>query len=170
MELAGGSAVAAGAVALKPLLAVAARVAASALVARLVGAGEQLLLAHATIPALGADALVAALRCLVHAGATVLAGIHNTVARVNFRLAIVAAVSRCTLARIQALASVEAGAAIHAGTMVRAVVQILIAEQTAPALVAYAVPGLVACAMHAARIRSALIAQRSSPALLTAAK
>lgn len=53
--------------------------------------------------------------------------------------------------------------------MVGAVVQILIAEQTAPAVVAYAFPWLVAGAVHAARIRRTLIAQRSLPALLTAA-
>lgn len=80
VEFAGGTAVSGGALALKPLLAVAARVAASALVARFVGARQQLLLAHASVPALGAYALVASWRILIYAGAAILARIHIGIA------------------------------------------------------------------------------------------
>lgn len=80
VEFAGGTAVSGGALALKPLLAVAARVAASALVARFVGARQQLLLAHASVPALGAYALVASWRILIHTGAAILARIYIGIA------------------------------------------------------------------------------------------
>lgn len=53
--------------------------------------------------------------------------------------------------------------------MIGAVVKILIAEQTTPAIVADAFPWLVAGAVHAARIRCTLIAQWSLPTLLAAA-
>lgn len=80
VQFAGKAAVAGGTIALKPLLAVAARVAASALMARLVGARQQLLLAHASVPALGAYAFVATRRCLVHTGAAILARINIGIA------------------------------------------------------------------------------------------
>lgn len=80
VEFAGGTAVSGWALALKPLLAVAARVAASSLVARFVGARQQFLLAHASIPALGAYALVASCRFLIHTGAAILARIHIGIA------------------------------------------------------------------------------------------
>lgn len=84
-------------------------------------------------------------------------------------MTIVATEAWCTHTGVESLAGVEAGAAILAGAMVGAVVKILIAEQTSPALVADAVPWLVAGAVHAARIKCTLIAQRSLPAILTAA-
>lgn len=84
-------------------------------------------------------------------------------------MTIVATEAWCTHAGVESLTGVEAGAAVLAGAMVGAVVKILIAEQTSPALVADAVPWLVAGAVHAARIKCTLIAQRSLPAILTAA-
>lgn len=80
MQFAGETTVSRGAVALKPLLAVAARIAASALVAWLVGARQQLLLAHASVPALGTHTLISTRCCLIHTGATVLAGINISIA------------------------------------------------------------------------------------------
>lgn len=48
--------------------------------------------------------------------------------------------------------------------MVGAVVQVLVAEQTAPALVALALPWLLAGSVDTARIRLALRTKRASPA------
>lgn len=72
--------------------------------------------------------------------------------------------SRLALTRVRALARVEAGAAVLAGFVVRAVVQILVAEETAPAFVALALPGFLAGAVHAARIGFAFCAEGALPA------
>lgn len=53
--------------------------------------------------------------------------------------------------------------------MIRAIVEILVAEQPAPALVALAFPGLLAATVEAARIPDALIAQRALPAAVASA-
>ena len=69
-----------------------------------------------------------------------------------------------TVARVRALARVEARAAVLARLVVGAVVEVLVAEQAAPALVAVALPRLLARAVQAARIADALVAQLALPA------
>ncbi len=61
------------------------------------------------------------------------------------------------------MASVEAGAAVLAGLVIGAVVEIVIAKQTAPTIVAVALPRLLAGAVHTAWIADALVAQLSLP-------
>ena len=61
------------------------------------------------------------------------------------------------------MASVEAGAAVLAGLVIGAVVEILIAKQTAPTLVAVALPRLLAGAVQTTWIADALVAQLSLP-------
>jgi hypothetical protein len=68
-----------------------------------------------------------------------------------------------TGAEVGTLASVEAGAAVLAGLVIGAVVEILIAKQTAPTHVAVALPRLLARAVHTAWIADALVAQLSLP-------
>ena len=50
--------------------------------------------------------------------------------------------------------------------MVGAVVEVLVAEEASPALVAVALVRLVARAVHAARVADALVAEPASPTLL----
>ena len=50
--------------------------------------------------------------------------------------------------------------------MVGAVVEVLVAEEAAPALVAVALVRLLAGAVHAARVADALVAEPARPALL----
>ena len=50
--------------------------------------------------------------------------------------------------------------------MVGAVVEVLVAEESSPALVAVALVRLVAGAVHAARVADALVAEPAGPALL----
>ena len=50
--------------------------------------------------------------------------------------------------------------------MVGAVVEVLVAEESSPALVAVALVRLVAGAVHAARVADALVAEPPGPALL----
>lgn len=63
---------------------------------------------------------------------------------VNLTLAVSAREARGTVACVRALARVEARAVVPAGPVVGAVVEILVAEEPAPALVAQAVPRLLA--------------------------
>lgn len=63
---------------------------------------------------------------------------------VNLTLAVSASEARGTVARVRALARVEARAVVPAGPVVGAVVEVLVAEEPAPALVAQAVPRLLA--------------------------
>lgn len=66
----------------------------------------------------------------------------------------------------ETLAGVEAGAAVAAGPVVGAVVEVQVAEETAPALVAQTLPRLVAGAVVAARVLQTLVAPRPRPSLL----
>lgn len=72
--------------------------------------------------------------------------------------------------RVRALARVETGAAVSARLMVGAVVEVLVAEQPAPAFVAQTVPRLLAGTVSAVRIRFAFVAQSTLPATVTSAK
>lgn len=69
-------------------------------------------------------------------------------------------------ARVATLPRVEASAPVAAGLVVRAEVQILVAEQSAPSLVAHAIPRFRAAAVDAPRVPLALIAERSFPSRL----
>ena len=66
-------------------------------------------------------------------------------------------------ASVRSLAGVEASAAVLARLVVGAVVEVLVAEQAAPALVAVALPRLLAGTVIAARVPDALVAQLSLP-------
>ena len=62
------------------------------------------------------------------------------------------------------MAGVEAGGSVAAGLVVGAVVQVLVAEEAAPSIVAVALPGVLARSVFASRISDALIAEWSGPA------
>lgn len=68
---------------------------------------------------------------------------------------------------VTSLSCIVTGAAVFAWPVIGAIVQILIAEQSAPALLAYAVPWFGACSVHAARMSLALVAQLAHPARMT---
>lgn len=113
----------------------------------------------------GATATARRVRVLVlvvRAGAAVQAGLLLAVR--DLHLAIGAREAGLALARVRALARIKADAAVLAWLVIGAVVQVLVAEQAAPALVTDALPRLLARAVHAARIRFAFVAQRPLPA------
>ena len=84
-----------------------------------------------------------------------------------FHITVGAGVAEGAATRVRALAGVEAGAAVTARPMVGAAVEILVAEQSAPAFVAQTVPRLVAPSVRAARIAFALVARFTGPAAVT---
>ena len=98
---------------------------------------------------------------LTRASSTVETG--NDGAIVLDQFAVCSRVLGRTGARVRSLASVEASAAILARLVVGAVVQVLVAKETAPAFVAVALPRLLARAVQTARITDALVAQLSLP-------
>ena len=103
------------------------------------------------------------------ARSTVETGIRVTVQK---RLLAVGAVEAWRArAGVQTLAvkGVKAGAAVQAGLVIRAIVEVLVAEQTAPAFVAEALPGLLTATVKAAWISHALVAVRSFPAVVASA-
>lgn len=53
--------------------------------------------------------------------------------------------------------------------MIRAIVEVLVAEQTAPAFVTEALPGLLTATVKAAWISHALVAVRSFPTVVASA-
>lgn len=140
------------------------RLAHAAVSARLVAAREATRLAPRTIEALrtGARQLAALVR---HAGTTVQARQHG--ARVQRLFAVRPGVLGRAHARVAALASVVARAAVVTRLVVGAVVEVLVAEQAAPALLADAVPGPRARAAHTARVPLAPVAQLAHPARMT---
>lgn len=85
------------------------------------------------------------------------------------RLAVSAREAWRARAGVRSLAGVEAGAAVHARLVIRAVVEVLVAEQAAPALVAQALPGLLAATVKTARVSHALVAVRSFPTVVASA-
>lgn len=84
-------------------------------------------------------------------------------------ITVYAGVAGRAAARVRALARVETGAAVSARLMVGAVVQVLVAEQPAPAFVAQTVPRLLAGTVSAVRIRFAFVAQSTFPTAVTSA-
>lgn len=144
-----------------------ARLAHAAVPAGPVGAGEAAgLAARALVPGGAGARQVAAL--VGHARAAVEAGPHG--ARVLRLVAVGAGVLVGADARVGALAGVVAGAPVAAGPVVGAVVEVLVAEQPAPALLADAVPGPAAGAVHAARVPLALVAQLAHPPRVAAGR
>lgn len=67
------------------------------------------------------------------------------------------------------MAGVKAGAAVHARLMIRAIVEILIAEQSTPAFVARALPRFLAATVEATWVSNALITQWPLPTVVTSA-
>ena len=86
------------------------------------------------------------------------------------RLAVRAGEARRTRAGVRALAGVEAGAAVVAGLVIGTVVEILVAEEAAPAFVAEALPGLLTASMKTPRIPHTLIAVGTFPSVVTSEK
>lgn len=141
-----------------------ARLADAAVPAGLVGAGEAArLAARPLVPLRARTRQLAAL--VGHARAAVEARPHG--ARVHRLLAVGPRILARTNARVAPLAGVVAHAAVPARPVIGAVVEILVAEQAAPALLADAVPRPRARAVHAARMPLALIAQLAHPARMT---
>lgn len=91
-------------------------------------------------------------------------------ARVKRFLAVRAGVVGRTDASVTPLPGVVAGAIVETGFMVRAIVEVLVAEEPSPALFADAVPGARAGSVHAARVSLALVAQLAHPAGVAAEK
>ena len=75
-------------------------------------------------------------------------------------LAVGAGVAWRAAAGVGALAGVPAGSAVPAGPVVGAVVEVLVAEEAAPALLAEALVRLLARAVDAARVQDAAVAKR----------
>lgn len=84
--------------------------------------------------------------------------------------AVCSGVTRRAAARVGALAGVSAGGAVLARPVVGAVVEILVAEEPAPAFIAEAVVGLLAGSVHTARIPDALVAEGARPTGLASEK
>ena len=74
-------------------------------------------------------------------------------------LAVGAGVTRRAGARVRALSGVPAGRSVAARAVVGAVVEVLVAEESSPALLAEALVRLLAGAVHAARVEDAAVAQ-----------
>uniref|UniRef100_A0A8D8Y3F2 Uncharacterized protein n=1 Tax=Cacopsylla melanoneura TaxID=428564 RepID=A0A8D8Y3F2_9HEMI len=75
--------------------------------------------------------------------------------------------SRRTSASVRPLACVETGSAILTRLVIGAVVQILVAEQTAPAFITQALPGFMARAVQTAWVTLALITELAFPTTAT---
>lgn len=91
-------------------------------------------------------------------------------ASVDSLFAVRARESGGTGASVRALAGVEARAVVLTRPMVGAEVQVLVAEQSTPALVAEALPLLLTRAVHAAGIALAFAAEPADPTWMTSAK
>lgn len=156
LDLASRSAVSGRTIALEPLKSVFAR----PMQAGLLRTRYRFLLTVSSDPTVGTIAPVTSL-LLVVTHSVVEAWRGRAIA--DDRFALGAGKARRTLARVRALARVEAGSTVLARFVVGAKVQVLVAEQTAPAFVAQALPRLLAGSVHAARVRFALVAQLSLP-------
>lgn len=117
----------------------------------------------------GQDGVVAGVARLVGmASATVEAGLAVAVQERD--LTVSTSETGCAGTGVAALAGIEASAAVVAGLVVRAEIEVLVAEQATPALVAEALPGFLAAAMKTARVTDARVAEGTGPATLTPAK
>lgn len=124
-----------------------------------VGTGHRTDLTVLPVEALGACAGVVILQII--AAASVLAGVAVTL--VGFDLTIVPTEARPACTGVAALACVGAGSIVRAGLVVGAVVEVLVAEQSSPALFTVALPRLATGAMQAARIADTLVTEGSLP-------
>jgi len=105
------------------------------------------------MPVLGTFTSVASSSILTRA--SVETGLVGAV--VDLALAVRAREARRTVAGVGALAGVEARASVLTRLVVGAVVEILVAEQSTPALVTQAVPGLLAAAVQAPGVPLTLV-------------
>lgn len=71
---------------------------------------------------------------------------------------------------VAAWSTIVTSSSLKAWFVIRAVVEVLVAEQSAPALLADTVPGSRAGPVHAARVPLALVAQLALPARVAAVK
>lgn len=99
--------------------------------------------------------------CTHGAAAAILA--RATVALADLDFTVVAGVSRLAGTGVAALACVGASSVVHAGLVVGAKVQVLVAEEAAPAFLAVALKRLVAGAVQAPRVALALITEGALP-------
>jgi hypothetical protein len=88
---------------------------------------------------------------------------------IQFSLAVGACKPRGTSACVRALPGVEACPAMPAWLMIRAVVEVLVAEEAAPSLIAEAVPALLAGPVQAPRIPLALVTKAPFPSAVAPA-
>lgn len=133
----------------------------SAVLAGLIDAGLCGIFAERAVKSARTDArMVGGIR-VSRAGAAVRARRFQTV--VDQVLAFQAGKSFRTFAGITTLSGVEACAPVAAGFVIRAEVEVLIAKQAAPSLVAHTIPRFHATAVNASGIPLALIAERPFP-------
>lgn len=123
-------------------------------------AGHGTNLAVLAIEALRAGALVVVFQII--AAAAIFARVAVTFVDLDFTD--VAGEAGLAAAGVAALARVAAGRAVHAGPVVGAVVEVLVAEEAAPAFLAVALPWLTASAVRAAGVADALVAHSALPA------
>lgn len=83
---------------------------------------------------------------------------------VGLQLAVGAAKAWSACAGVAALTCVSAGCPVGTGLVIGAVVEVLVAEETPPALLAVALPRLVACSVKATWVADTLIAGGALPA------
>lgn len=121
-----------------------------------------------TIIVVGDDLILIIVNIYLVAGGTVEATEEGARGggRAQVGFAPLASVALRAAAGEETLAGVEAGAAVAAGPVVGAVVEVQVAEQTAPALVAQTLPRLAAGAVVAARVLQTLVAPSAAPSLL----
>lgn len=99
------------------------------------------------------------------AAASVFAGV--AVALIRLQLAVGAAKARPAGTGVAALAGVRARGPVGTRLVVGAVVEVLVTEETAPALLAVTLPRLTACPVEAAWVTHALCAGGALPAHAT---
>lgn len=131
-----------------------------------VSAGQTGRLAMRAHPMPGAFAAVSA---QAEIGATPAVHARFVGATVYFGFAIRPGESGRAGAGVRALSGVETGTAVLAGLVIGTVVEVLVAEETAPSFVAQAVPRLLATSVETTGITFAFRAEPSLPAAVTPA-
>jgi hypothetical protein len=165
LQLAVATAIAGRALALEALTSIATT---AAVLTRLACTCDSLRLAVPSNPTVAALTCVAVAREVVDACAVVRAWIHRAV--FDFNLAVGADEAGWTLARVRALTGVGAGSAVVAWLVMGAEVEVLIAEQAAPALVAFALPLGGAGSVHTSWIHFTLVTVWSSVSALASVR
>lgn len=139
-----------------------------AVLAGLVAAGPHGILAKGTVISTGTNARVVSGIDGAPARPTIRARGSQTI--VHQDLALGSREPFGAVASVTTRTRVEARTPVSARLVVRAEIQVLVAEKTAPSLVAHAIPGLHTTAVNASRISLALITHRSFPSYLTSIK